>query len=116
MKCHLCQGTLAVYDSREMGADGTGHRRRRRCLGCGNRVTTFEVAVADVDGRTVLGHEMATQVVALLRDPLRIAAVLALAELAAQLAAIPPVSLVALRPPTVAPVVRVYARGASEDA
>jgi transcriptional repressor NrdR len=42
MKCPFCaQGENKVIDSR-ISKDGDAIRRRRECLGCGNRFTTYE--------------------------------------------------------------------------
>ncbi|MEX2006772.1 MAG: transcriptional regulator NrdR [Candidatus Saccharimonadales bacterium] len=42
MKCHNCQSTDSkVIESRDV-ADGEATRRRRQCLNCGNRFTTYE--------------------------------------------------------------------------
>jgi transcriptional repressor NrdR len=42
MKCHNCQSTdNKVIESRDV-ADGEAIRRRRECLKCGNRFTTYE--------------------------------------------------------------------------
>lgn len=42
MKCRYCQGTESrVIDSRPT-EDGTAIRRRRECLSCGRRFTTYE--------------------------------------------------------------------------
>jgi len=43
MKCPFCQhGENRVIDSR-ISKDGGAIRRRRECLGCGKRFTTYEV-------------------------------------------------------------------------
>lgn len=42
MRCPACDGTdVKVIDSRPVDA-GTGVRRRRECLACANRFTTYE--------------------------------------------------------------------------
>ena len=42
MKCPFCaHGENKVIDSR-ISKDGDAIRRRRECLGCGNRFTTYE--------------------------------------------------------------------------
>jgi transcriptional repressor NrdR len=42
MKCHNCQSTdNKVIESRDV-AEGEAIRRRRQCLNCGNRFTTYE--------------------------------------------------------------------------
>lgn len=57
MKCPFCQhGENRVIDSR-LSKDGGAIRRRRECLGCGKRFTTYEVVedimpmVVKKDGR-----------------------------------------------------------------
>jgi len=40
MKCQKCKGRTVVIDSRN---SGNSIRRRRKCLKCGHRVSTFEV-------------------------------------------------------------------------
>lgn len=57
MKCRYCLGTDSkVVDSRPT-EDGTAIRRRRECIGCGRRFTTYEkieelpIMVVKKDGR-----------------------------------------------------------------
>ncbi len=46
MPCRYCGGPSRVLDSRHHGdGQGTHVRRRRKCLKCGKRFTTREVAV-----------------------------------------------------------------------
>lgn len=48
LHCLICKATeSAVMDSRPSGVLGGSIRRRRRCLGCGHRFTTFEVRAVD---------------------------------------------------------------------
>ena len=41
MKCPVCQGDSKVLDTRS-NEEGTSIRRRRECMLCGKRVTTYE--------------------------------------------------------------------------
>lgn len=44
MKCATCGGATEVRDSRP-SAKGLAIRRRRMCLDCGKRITTFETEI-----------------------------------------------------------------------
>ena len=60
-KCTDCNGPMQVIDSRPTTVnEKKGIRRRRKCLGCGLRITTFELESArDVDDlRASIGRIM----------------------------------------------------------
>lgn len=46
--CPRCGSGMSVLDSRPLGGDGSGRRRRRCCVSCGNRISTIEVPYDDV--------------------------------------------------------------------
>lgn len=46
MKCQLCGGNLKVLSSRHQLSGRI--RRRRKCLSCGDRTTTYEITPAEL--------------------------------------------------------------------
>lgn len=75
--CPQCGGDTTVYDSRATIAKGGAVRRRRRCLTCRHRLTTYEVSadsggaenfVVQLDALLKQAETIHAQSEALLRD------------------------------------------------